>query len=107
MNKLFIPVSLLCIGTLAAQTADSLRAKTIEEVVVVGYGSQRKSKVSNAVSQVELDKIGSRSLSGVGSAFQGKAPGVTVINEGGDPTSSPRVNIRGLGASMVRLPCMW
>lgn len=97
MNKLFIPVSLLCIGTLAAQTADSLREKTVEEVVVVGYGSQRKSKVSNAVSQVELDKIGSRSLSGVGSALQGKAPGVTVINEGGDPTSSPRVNIRGLG----------
>ena len=56
----------------------------------------RKSKVSGAVSEASLDKLSSRSLSGVGEVL-GKAPGVTVVNEGGDPNGSPKVNIRGLG----------
>lgn len=80
-----------------SQKTDSIKEKSIEEVVVVGYGKQKKSKVSGAVSEVELDKLTSRSLSGVGAALQGKSPGVVVVNEGGDPTSAPRVNIRGLG----------
>ena len=56
----------------------------------------RKSKVSGAVSEASLDKLSSRSLSGVGEVLR-KAPGVTVVNEGGDPNGSPKVNIRGLG----------
>lgn len=80
-----------------AQKADSLKEKSIEEVVMVGYGTQKKNKVSGAVTDVKLEDLGSRSFSGVGAALQGRAPGVTVMNEGGDPTSTPRINIRGLG----------
>lgn len=82
---------------LSQQKQDSVKEKSIDEVVVVGYGTQKKSKVSGAVSEASLDKLGSRSLSGVGEVLQGKAPGVTVVNEGGDPNGTPRVNIRGLG----------
>uniref|UniRef100_A0AAU6WUQ9 SusC/RagA family TonB-linked outer membrane protein n=1 Tax=Chryseobacterium endophyticum TaxID=1854762 RepID=A0AAU6WUQ9_9FLAO len=66
----------------------------------MGYGRLRypeKSKVSGAVTEVSLDKLTSRSLSGVGEVLQGKAAGVTVVNEGGDPNGTPKVNIRGLG----------
>ncbi|SER25569.1 TonB-linked outer membrane protein, SusC/RagA family [Pedobacter rhizosphaerae] len=69
----------------------------LAEVVVVGYGTQKKETLTGAVSIVSLDKLGSRSLNSVGEVLAGKSPGVIVSNEGGDPTSAPRVNIRGLG----------
>lgn len=80
-----------------AQKVDTIKEKKLDEVIVVGYGTQKKSKISGAVAEVPLDRVSSHSLSGVGAALQGKTPGVVVLNEGGDPTSTPRVNIRGLG----------
>ncbi|MDQ1160466.1 TonB-linked SusC/RagA family outer membrane protein [Chryseobacterium sp. SORGH_AS 447] len=110
MNVFKIPISVnyftgrvLLIGAITAsplflaQKKDSLKERSLEEVVVVGYGTQKKSKVSGAVTEASLDKLTSRSLSGVGEVLQGKAAGVTVVNEGGDPNGTPRVNIRGLG----------
>jgi len=72
-------------------------AGNLSEVVVVGYGTQKKSTVSGAVSDVQLDKVTSRSLNNFTEVLQGKTPGVTVTNEGGDPTGAPTVNIRGIG----------
>lgn len=69
----------------------------LSNVVVVGYGTQKKESLTGAVSIVSLDKLSSRSLNSVGEVLAGKSPGVIVTNEGGDPTSSPRVNIRGAG----------
>ncbi len=69
----------------------------LAEVVVVGYGTQKKETLTGAVSIVSLDKLSSRSLNSVGDVLAGKSPGVIVSNEGGDPTSTPRINIRGMG----------
>lgn len=69
----------------------------LSEVVVVGYGTQKKATLTGAVSVVPLDQLSSRSVNTVGELLAGKSPGVIVTNEGGDPTSSPRVNIRGAG----------
>ncbi|MGY0040024.1 TonB-dependent receptor plug domain-containing protein [Pedobacter sp. NJ-S-72] len=69
----------------------------LNEVVVVGYGTQKKITVSGAVAEVSLDKLNSRSVSDIGSILQGKAPGVVVVNESGDPTATAKVNIRGQG----------
>lgn len=70
---------------------------TLSEVVVVGYGTQKKVTLTGAISNVALDKLSSRSLNSVGDVLAGKSPGVIVTNEGGDPTSTPRINIRGSG----------
>src|SRR5690606_2435631 len=70
---------------------------TLSEVVVVGYGTQKKETLTGAVSIVSLDKLSSRSVNSVGEVLAGKSPGVFVTNEGGDPTSPPRINIRGAG----------
>lgn len=70
---------------------------TLSEVVVVGYGTQKKETLTGAVSLVSLDKLSSRSVNSVGEVLAGKSPGVIVTNEGGDPTSTPRINIRGAG----------
>lgn len=69
----------------------------LADVVVVGYGTQKKETLTGAVSIVSLDKLDSRSLNSVGEVLAGKSPGVIVTNEGGDPTSTPRINIRGAG----------
>ncbi|ULT27665.1 TonB-dependent receptor plug domain-containing protein [Sphingobacterium sp. E70] len=69
----------------------------LEEVVVVGYGTQRKSTVSGAVATTDLKGTNSRSMAGIGKVLQGRTPGVTVTAEGGDPTSKPSINIRGMG----------
>lgn len=69
----------------------------LNEVVVVGYGTQKKVTVSGAVAEVALDKLNSRSVNDIGSILQGKAPGVVVVNESGDPSATPKVNIRGQG----------
>lgn len=87
MNVFKIPVSVtyltgrvLLIGAISAspmflaQKKDSLKEKSIDEIVVVGYGTQKKSKVSGAVSEASLDKLTSRSLSGVGEVLQEKHP---------------------------------
>ena len=69
----------------------------LNQLVVVGYGTQRKATVSGAVADVQLDKLTSRSLNNTAEALQGKAPGVIIQNNGGDPTSNPAVYIRGMG----------
>ena len=69
----------------------------LKNVVIVGYGSQKKETLTGAISTVSLDQLGSRSLNNVGDVLAGKTPGVIVTNEGGDPTSPPRVNVRGMG----------
>jgi len=69
----------------------------LNQVVVVGYGTQKRAAVTGAVTSVSLDNLKSRSLNDFAEALQGKAPGVMVANEGGDPTSTPKVYIRGLG----------
>jgi TonB-linked SusC/RagA family outer membrane protein len=87
--------------TLKAGIANLIRLEAEETqlntVVVVGYGTQKRATVSGAVTDVKLDKVASRSVHNFTEMLQGKAPGVIVQNEGGDPTSLPRVNVRGLG----------
>ncbi|CAL1517527.1 SusC/RagA family TonB-linked outer membrane protein [Chitinophaga sp. MM2321] len=74
-----------------------ISSKELSQVLVVGYGTQSKTKITGAITDVKLDKLSSRSVNSVEEALQGKAPGVTVQNQGGDPTSAPKVYIRGMG----------
>jgi TonB-linked SusC/RagA family outer membrane protein len=69
----------------------------LDEVVVVGYGTQRKISVTNAISQISGREIADRPVTGIQQALQGKLPGVTVQDLGGSPgRSSTSVRIRGL-----------
>ncbi len=72
-------------------------ATSLDNVVFVGYGFQKRSAVTGAVSELPIDGATDRSVNSIQELFQGKSPGLVVTNEGGDPTSVPRVNIRGLG----------
>ncbi len=70
-------------------------ANALEEVVVVGYGSQRKADVTGAVSTISADELVSFPTSSAEQALQGKAAGVTIINSG-SPGGAPIVRIRGI-----------
>lgn len=70
----------------------------IDEVVVVGYGTQRKEALTSAVSKVGTDKIESVSVTSVEKALQGNAAGVVVTTPVGQPGSFASVQIRGLGS---------
>lgn len=71
--------------------------KTLDEVVVVGYTTQRKADLSGAVASVETDELGDMAVTGLNHALGGKMSGVTVYQNSGAPGSSASIRIRGLG----------
>lgn len=67
------------------------------EVVVVGYGTQKKSDLTNAVAQIKGADITRRPVSNIQQALQGLAPGVTVLDRGGAPgVSAATIRVRGI-----------
>lgn len=78
--------------------------KQLDDIVVVGYGTQRKSNISGAVTTVA--NIKGRSVTNTEEALQGNVAGVTVVNQGGDPTNRPSIRIRGLGTTADESP-LW
>ena len=70
----------------------------LDEIVVVGYGTQRKANLTGAVSTVDVDKVlGSKSETDVAKNLQGTVPGLTILNANGDISADPSVVIRGIG----------
>jgi TonB-linked SusC/RagA family outer membrane protein len=69
----------------------------LNEVVVVGYGTQKRSSVTGAVATVTAKDVTALSVPSVASAIQGRVPGVSVVNNG-SPGVAPIVRIRGIGS---------
>ena len=70
-------------------------ATNLSEVVVVGYGTQKKSQMTGAISQVTSKQITEMPLTSLGQALQGRAAGVDVSQSGSKPGSAPKILIRG------------
>ncbi|MCC9137604.1 SusC/RagA family TonB-linked outer membrane protein [Pontibacter silvestris] len=73
-------------------------AQALEEVVVVGYGTVRKSDVTGAVSTVQTEKIQQVATVDVNQALQGKVAGVQITPGSGAPGTGAKVRIRGIGS---------
>ncbi|WP_236974043.1 SusC/RagA family TonB-linked outer membrane protein [Membranihabitans maritimus] len=69
--------------------------ETLDEVVVVGYGSQKKVNLTGAVSSVTSEALENRPIPSVGQGLQGLIPNLNVSIRNGDPTRSADFNIRG------------
>lgn len=74
-------------------------SKELDDVVVVGYGVQKKSSVTGAVSQVKSEDIQSRTITNANQALQGKTAGVQVLSSSAKPGASPSVRIRGVSSN--------
>ncbi len=74
-------------------------AQLLNEVVVIGYGVQRKSDVTGSIASIKGDALASRSVETVQQALQGKAAGVQVMSGTAAPGTSPSVRIRGISSN--------
>ncbi|UBM58668.1 TonB-dependent receptor [Marinilongibacter aquaticus] len=72
--------------------------KALEEVVVVGYGIQKRSDLTGAVSSVKAEEIKNLPVRSVNEALQGRAAGVQVTRSNGSPGASSDIVIRGAGS---------
>lgn len=71
--------------------------KTLDEVVVVGYTTQKKADLTGSVSSVKVEDMRDIAVTGINHALQGKMSGVTVFQNSGAPGASASVRVRGLG----------
>ena len=72
--------------------------KALEEVVVVGYGTQRKRDITSAVSVINMQDIGEVPKSNVTRMLQGQAPGVIIKQKSGTPGQQFEVKVRGISS---------
>ena len=72
--------------------------QNLEEVVVVGYGTQRRKDLTGAVSSINASEIQSRSVPSVAGSLQGKLSGVMIQETGGDLTGRFQFSVRGTGS---------
>ncbi|MHA8073157.1 SusC/RagA family TonB-linked outer membrane protein [Aquirufa sp. HETE-40SA] len=73
----------------------SADAKSLKEVVVVGYGTQKKSQMTGAISSVGAKQIQELPITNARQALQGRAAGVDVVQPGSKPGAGPQIRIRG------------
>lgn len=75
--------------------------KVLDEVVVVGYGTQKKANLTGAVANVNVEKeLTGRPIVNIGQGLQGTTPGLTITNESGKLGATPEFRIRGAIGSL-------
>ncbi len=73
-------------------------SKALDEVMVVAYGTAKKSSFTGSVATVSSENIGKLQVSNVSKALEGAAPGVQVAMQSGQPGTSATIRIRGIGS---------
>ena len=84
--------------TISISMAES--AQSLEEIVVVGYGTQKKANLTGAVASVDTELLESRPITDVGRGLQGSTPGLNIVIPSGEVGSDPLIKIRGQFASI-------
>jgi len=93
-----VPVS----GKAVINIALDSDTKGLEEVVVVGYGAQKKQTLTGSVASVKSDEILSTKSNSMAAAIEGKIPGVQIRQQTGEPgTFNSRISIRGFGTPLL------
>lgn len=73
-------------------------SKAIDEVVVVGYGVQRKSHLTGSISKYQDENLGDLAVSRLDQALQGKIAGVQIQNTTSEVGTAPQIRVRGMGS---------
>jgi TonB-linked SusC/RagA family outer membrane protein len=106
MKRIYLVPTVLmsCVSLTFAQKKESdtikdeSKLKDIEEVVMVGYGSQKRSDVTGAIGSVKSEDFNKGLVANVGQLLQGKVAGVNVANVSGEPGANQNIIIRGVGS---------
>lgn len=79
-------------------------ASILDEVIVVGYGTQKKSDLTGAVTRISMDEIQQLPATGLEQAIQGRSAGVYITQNSGAPGGAMSVRIRGTGSTISAEP---
>ena len=74
------------------------KVNLIGETVIVAYGKSTKKELTGAVNTIDAETLEKQQVTSITQAIQGNAPGVTIINSGGQPGNNPTIRIRGTGS---------
>ena len=74
-------------------------AQTLNDIVVIGYGVQKKSDLTGAVASVKAEDLKHRSTTDAAAALQGKAAGVQILNSSGKPGQGASIRVRGYSSN--------
>ncbi len=69
---------------------------SLEEVIVVGYGSQREKEITSAVTKIKASEFNKGNISDASELLQGKVAGLSIYNRGGDPNTGATIRLRGI-----------
>jgi TonB-linked SusC/RagA family outer membrane protein len=71
-------------------------SKTLSDVVVIGYGTQRKGDVTSAITSIKSGDFSQGNIKDAGDLIKGKVAGLTITNGSGDPNSASSIRLRGV-----------
>ena len=74
-------------------------AQTLNDIVVIGYGVQKKSDLTGSVASVKAEDLKNRSTTDAAAALQGKAAGVQILNSSGKPGQGASIRVRGYSSN--------
>ncbi len=94
----YVPVKEKVAGRTTINVGLKQDAKAIEEVVVLGYTTQKKAEISSSIVSLSSEALNDLTTSDVGSMLQGKAAGVLVMSASGQPGQAADIRIRGTGS---------
>ncbi|WP_084439375.1 SusC/RagA family TonB-linked outer membrane protein [Dyadobacter alkalitolerans] len=94
----YVPKEIIVGNQSAVDVELLVDTKALEEVVVVGYGTQRKRDITSAVSVISMEDIGEVPKSNVTRMLQGQAPGVIIKQKSGTPGQQFEVKVRGISS---------
>ncbi|UOB16714.1 SusC/RagA family TonB-linked outer membrane protein [Abyssalbus ytuae] len=101
----FAPVELPYSGNQTFNVSLDDQISSLEEVVLIGYGSSKKGNITTSISTVDnIESISSRPVATLNDFLQGSVPGVTILQQGGDPTETANIVIRGYGSISSERP---
>ena len=76
-------------------------SKLLDEVVVVGYGTQKKGSVTGSVAGIDTQDIIKAPASDISTTLGGKLPGLRVVTRSGEPGTGASIDIRGFGSALI------
>ncbi len=94
----FLPKEMVVGSQTTINIALESDVKSLEEVVVVGYGTQQRAEISGAVSSISAETLNEVPVVSFANAIQGRVAGVNVSVPSGEPGAAPQIRIRGTGS---------
>lgn len=92
----YITLNVQINGRSAINVEMSQDVQFLDDVIVVGYGSQEEKEITSSVTSVSAEDFNLGNVSEPVQLIQGKVPGLSVYNRGGDPNASPTIRLRGI-----------